>query len=199
MLTLMKIVSVFAVILQPLVVAVGLFFCLGAVSHARPAQGALAEMVKGPLNELAHSLPVMTTVRAQNSMHARITSEDIASLDDRWRNGDKSLIDAVMENDLSAYLTNYARQSNGLYPEIFVIDRYGLNIGQSAVTTDYWQGDEEIFTHAYAGEVHVSPVAFDESSKLDLIKVSLPLRNEDGEIVGVLVVGVDPEKMPIQP
>jgi hypothetical protein len=196
---LMKRTFSLSIVIQSLVVTVGAVLCLATASHAFPAQGALKQMITGPLQDLAQSLPVITTVRAQNSMHLRITSEDIATLDARWRKGDQSLIGPVMENDLSAYLTNYARQSEGLYSEIFVIDQHGLNVGQSAITSDYWQGDEEIFTHAFAGEAHVSPVAFDEYSKLDLIKVSLPVRNEDGEIIGVLVVGVDPEKLPIQP
>jgi len=122
-------------------------------------------------------------------MHEGITAEEIRRLDARWRDGDRSLIDPVMGNDLSAYLTHYAAQSNGAYPEIFVIDQHGLNIGQSAVTSDYWQGDEDVFTHAMAGEVHVSAVAYDESARTELIKVSLPVREEDGTIIGVLVVG----------
>lgn len=151
---------------------------------------------------LANSLPVRATLRAQNVMHAGLTAPDIASLDQRWREGDRSLIDPVMRNDLSAYLISMAQQGEGLYTEIFVVDAKGLNVGQSAVTTDYWQGDEEEFRRAVQGEQVISSAYIDESTGREQVKVALPVYEPDGKVlrvVGVFIAGLDPSRIAAAP
>lgn len=163
--------------------------------HAKPAEGVIKSLIDGPLGELANSLAVVSSLRAQNTMHQSLTDQQIQELDTRWRAGDTSLITPVLTNDLSTYLIAYAQKSDGLYGEIFVIDRKGLNVGQSAVTSDYWQGDEEIFIHAFADEQHVSPPTYDESTAMEEIKVALPVKDETGAILGVLAVGINAAKI----
>jgi hypothetical protein len=48
----------------------------------------------------------------------------------------------MLSSPLSNYLLYLQAQSAGLYTEMFVMDNKGLNVGQSSVTSDYWQGDE---------------------------------------------------------
>ena len=47
-----------------------------------------------------------------------------------------------MANPLSNYLKQVKRDNGDLFAEIYVMDNKGLNVGQSDVTPDYWQGDE---------------------------------------------------------
>lgn len=52
------------------------------------------------------------------------------------------MIDEVFDNFLFGYLVDVQDGSDGLFMEIFVMDVKGLNVGQSDVILDYWQGDE---------------------------------------------------------
>lgn len=181
---------------SPLFLAAAIFFFHSPGLHAANLQEKVTPLINGPLRELASSLQVTSMVRAQNAMHRRLTPEDIEALDARWKEADTQLIDAVMDNDLSAYLKDYAARSDGLFTEIFVIDRMGLNVGQSAVTSDYWQGDEPIFIRGSAQDAYVSDVYLDESTGRQQVQVALPIRGQpDGEIRGVLAVGIDAEKL----
>ena len=48
-----------------------------------------------------------------------------------------------MGNAASAYLKTVQDESMGKYAEIFAMDAKGLNVAQSTLTSDYWQGDED--------------------------------------------------------
>src|SRR3546814_5525775 len=70
-------------------------------------------------------------------------------MDKDWRAqtdaSSKPMIDAVMGSSLSKYLRQQQEATQGTATEIFVMDNRGLNVGQSEVTSDYWQGDEAKF------------------------------------------------------
>src|SRR3546814_10589865 len=55
-----------------------------------------------------------------------------------------------MGNPLSSYLIRKKAESNGLFAELFVFDAMGMNVGQSSVTSDYWQGDEDKYLQTFA-------------------------------------------------
>lgn len=90
---------------------------------------------------------VILSVRAQNDRHDGLSQADIDSLDQRWRKErraqEQPLIARTLNNPLSLYLTQVQALALGLYCEIFVTDAKGLNVGQSSITADYWQGDED--------------------------------------------------------
>ncbi|UOM36312.1 hypothetical protein [Acuticoccus sp. I52.16.1] len=94
---------------------------------------------------LANPLVAMS-VKMQNEKRRGFTQQEIEALDEVWRaerkTARKPLIAATMSSPLSTYLTRVQARSIGLYSEIFVMDAYGLNVGQSSITSDYWQGDE---------------------------------------------------------
>ena len=71
------------------------------------------------------------------------------------------LVAELMARPLSNYLLRRQAMAGGLYTEIFVVTNRGLNAGQSAVTGDYWQGDEAKFTETF--EVGADAVFIDEA------------------------------------
>jgi hypothetical protein len=99
------------------------------------------------VREWSNSNVVQLTLSEQNKKHASIDQAKIDALDKQWReerkSDDQPLITAVLSSPLSGYLTRIQARSLGLYTEIFVMDNKGLNAGQSSVTSDYWQGDED--------------------------------------------------------
>ena len=97
---------------------------------------------------------VTHSIKDQNIKNKDMDQSDIYSLDAQWREEreaqDKPLIATTLSNPLSAYLTRIQAHSVGLYIEIFVMDNKGLNVGQSTITTDYWQGDEDKWIKTYS-------------------------------------------------
>jgi hypothetical protein len=94
---------------------------------------------------LAQPVTVIS-IGASNDAHAKIDQGGIDALDKEWKAESKTdkqpLIAEMLSSPLSNYLLYLQAQSAGLYTEMFVMDDKGLNVGQSSVTSDYWQGDE---------------------------------------------------------
>lgn len=157
----------------------------------------LAAHGRGEFPVWLNNATVVDAVRAQNAKNAAITESEIDVRDKQWRAETKSgsgpLIDATLNNALSAYLKKVKEDGQGLYTEIFVMDNKGLNVGQSDVTSDYWQGDEAKWQKTFkigAEAVHVSEVEQDESTQAFQAQVSMPIV-DGGEVIGAVTVGVN--------
>lgn len=142
---------------------------------------------------------VISAVNKQNMRHASIGQTDIDRLDKQWRaetsSTNRKLVDAVLANSLSSYLGDVKNGANGLYSEIFIMDDKGLNVGQSDVTSDYWQGDEDKWKKTYlAGPdaVFIDDVEFDESTQTFQSQLSLPVVDPmTGMAIGAITIGVN--------
>lgn len=123
--------------------------------------------------KLIDSEIVQISINAQNQQHQKLAQSAIDALDAQWRaereKDDKPLIAATLSNPLSVYLARIQGRSLGLYAEIFVMDQNGLNVGQSSVTSDFWQGDEDKFQKTYnvAGDaVFIDAPEWDDEAKI---------------------------------
>jgi len=168
-----------------------------------------AQDVTGPARALADSQirawiadpMVIDAVKAQNAKHAGLTQAEIEGLDQQWRSETgasiQPLIDSVLNNALSRHLRELKANGRGLFTEIFVMDNKGLNVGQSDITSDYWQGDEDKWQQTYGagpGAIHISEVELDESSQTFQTQISLPVLDPaTGAVIGAITVGVDAE------
>ncbi|WP_215907569.1 PDC sensor domain-containing protein [Thalassospira marina] len=158
---------------------------------------AYAPKVKAWLSDPA----VIDAVKAQNAENANLTQADIDKLDTEWRAetsaSDKPLIDKVLGRDLSKFLRQKADETEGLITEVFVMDDKGLNVGQSDVTSDYWQGDEDKWQKTFlvgASAMHLSEVELDESTQTYQSQLSLPIVDADGStVIGAVTVGLNVE------
>ena len=138
---------------------------------------------------------VELSIVAQNRKTANLTEEQILALDKQWRaetkTADQPLIAATLNNPLSAYLTQIQAASEGLYTEIFVMDAKGLNVGQSAITTDFWQGDEAKFQKTFpsgSGAVFVDAEEFDKDLKSWKAQIHLTISGADNAPIGAITV-----------
>lgn len=134
------------------------------------------EMVRG---YLASDI-VQMSVKDQNRKYSNRTDAEINVLDDKWRKETeakaKPLISATLSNPLSAYLTRIQSNSNGLFTEIFVMDDKGMNVGQSSISSDYWQGDEDKWQKTYlegVGTVFIDAPEFDANLKASVVQLNL--------------------------
>lgn len=172
-------------------------FALGfaQTGMANDYENLLNEIVAGPVAEVVNSEAVWSSVVQQNETTTGYDRAKIDELDAQWRAevdaDSKPFIDEVMDRPLSNYLKSVQANSNGVLTEIFVVDAKGLNVGQSAVTSDYWQGDEDKWSIPFnSGGVDLGEVELDESTQVVQSQVSVPVRDDQGNIVGTATFAV---------
>ena len=141
---------------------------------------------------------VRISVEAQNRRYATIRQDKIDELDKQWmaerKEKNQPLIAAVLSNPLSSYLTQIQAASDGLFTEIFVVDDKGLNVGQSSITSDYWQGDEAKFKKTYPvgpTAVFVDKAEIEEQTKTWRAQVSLTVVDTAGKAIGAITIEVN--------
>lgn len=185
---------------------------LGLGLTVGPARLAVANEFAAPLKRFVEEqlrpwlkdAALVEAIKAQNAKHAGLSQADIDQLDKTWRAEAKKkggpLVDEVQGRPLSAFLKGKKDSSDGLIDEMFVMDNRGLNVGQSDVTSDYWQGDEPKWQKTYpagAGGIFVDEVEFDESTKSYQAQVSATVVDPaSGTAIGAITVGVNVEKLP---
>ena len=140
---------------------------------------------------------VINAIKAQNSKNAGLSQSDIDTLDKKWRagvnGGDTSLIDTVLSNELSSYLEGIKFDNEDLYTEIFVMDNKGLNVGQSDVTSDYWQGDEGKWQNTFlqgANAVDIGELEEDESTGAFQAQLNTSIVDSSGAVIGAITIGI---------
>lgn len=178
--------------------------CLSASSaFAQQAPSELRNLITPDfieeLKELAKPKVVSVSIEAQNQQRGSLQQSDIDALDQQWRQeteaSDKPLIAATISSPLSNYLLRRQAESAGLYREIFVMDANGLNVGQSTITTDYWQGDEAKFQKTFSvgpTAIFIDEPEFDSGLKIWKSQVSMSLQDEaTSEPIGAMTVEVN--------
>jgi hypothetical protein len=112
------------------------------------------------------------SVTSSNKRHEGVQQAEIDKFDEAWKSEAKSddqpLIAEILSSPLSSYLLYTQAKSAGLFTEIFIMDKFGLNVGQSSVTSDYWQGDEDKFQKTF--QVGPDAVFIDEPEYHDETK-----------------------------
>ncbi|WP_417412747.1 hypothetical protein [Hoeflea sp.] len=172
---------------------VGLMVSPASAQTAKPSTESL--ITPAMLEEMRQWIEtdiVRIAIQAQNDRLQKQTQDQIDALDKQWvaerESDDKPLIAATLSNPLSIYLTRLQGQSLGLYAEIFVMDQNGLNVGQSSITGDYWQGDEAKFQKTYdvsADALFIDEPEWDEDNKIWRSQVSFTLTDADKSIGAV--------------
>ena len=168
-----------------------------AAGQADIRTSAVADYVDANVLAWLQEPAIVNAVLAQNAAHAGLGQAEIDALDARWRSelsaAKRPMIDAQLSNPLSLCLKGRQRATEGLITEIFVMDNRGLNVGQSDITSDYWQGDEAKWQIGFgAGALHVEEAARDESTQLMQSQASLPIRDpQTGAVIGAITVGLN--------
>lgn len=141
---------------------------------------------------------IIAAIKAQNAKNAGLSAADIDALDKAWRaevdGGDRKIIDEVLNNAVSKFLHEKQEASEGVISEVFVMDAKGLNVGQSDVTSDYWQGDEAKFQKSFgAGKdgFFVDEVEKDESTQALQSQASMTIVDESGAPIGAVTIGIN--------
>jgi hypothetical protein len=168
-------------------------------AHAEPPQPDVNKLISPALIEEMRGIIgaeiVQVSVDAQNKRLADMGQDKIDALDNQWKAereaADKPLIAATLSSPLSVYLARIQGKSLGLYAEIFVMDQNGLNVGQSSVTSDFWQGDEDKFQKTFDvadDAMFVDAAEWDDEAKIWRNQVSFTLVDASKKKIGAVTV-----------
>lgn len=174
--------------------------CSGLV-HANEYAAAITEHANKVLKPWLATPEIVMAINAQNEANKALTNDQIIELDKTWRRETSAaaqpMIRKMLDSPLSKLLKKKQADSNGLYTEIFVMDAHGLNVGQSEVTSDYWQGDEDKWQQTYqkgASAIHISDVEKDESTLTYQSQLSLPVVDPATQkVIGAITLGINVE------
>jgi len=136
-------------------------------------------------------------VQASNQAFARMADRQsyIQHHDQAWVSTPKDsmtpFMQRIQDNALSAGLRRkiqYYQQKYGyrIYGEVFVTNRYGVNVAQSGRTSDFRQDDERWWQQAKVHGLYVSDVHFDESAGIYSIDVAMRVVDTQGNFAGVM-------------
>lgn len=157
------------------------------------AESTVKAWISGPL--------VIDAIREQNARHAGLSQSDIDAMDRQWRAetsaANRPMIDRTLANRLSRYLMQATNDQHGIVTEVFIMDNRGLNVGQSDVTSDFWQGDEAKWQETYLvgpDAMMIDDVELDESTQTFQSQLNMSITDPaTGEVIGAITVGIDVE------
>lgn len=169
-----------------------LITCIGAAAFARSAEElhkilqAEAERMQSAGTDKA----IIEVVRAQNAK--KVPLAEIQRIDKEWiAGGQKALVQKLTTNRCAERLRALLVPADR-YGEAFVMDDQGALVCATERTSDYWQGDEEKWTHAFkvgVGAIFVDRPRFDESEKETIAQVSIPVM-DNGKAIGAITIGI---------
>lgn len=187
--------------IRPFMTCLAAVIAISGAAVANEFKPGITQHAETQVKSWLQSPAVVNAIKAQNRKHAGLSQREIGNLDKQWRAetgvSNQPLIAAVLANDLSKFLKSKKAGSQGLYTEIFVMDNKGLNVGQSDVTSDYWQGDEAKWKKTYlagANSIHIGGVKKDDSTQMFQSQLSLPVVDPDNsQVIGAITIGVNVE------
>lgn len=176
---------------------------VAGAAHANEFAPAMESYLESSIRGWANSDQIIAAIVAQNASTSGYDQAMIDDLDKRWRaevgGSDTPTITPVLDNDAAAFLREQVNSAGGLITEVFIMDAQGLNVAASAVTSDYWQGDEAKFQKTYsvgAEAIHLGEVEFDESTNTYQGQISLTIVDPStGQAIGAMTVALDAEAL----
>ena len=162
------------------------------IATAQPTPVSTSIITPGFVDNLRNSLVQPVTILSVGASNVRLEGvqhAEIDTLDNTWKteakSDDQPLIAEILSSPLSSYLLYVQAKSAGLFTEIFVMDKFGLNVGQSSVTSDYWQGDEDKFQKTYAvgpDAVFIDEPEFNEDTKTWRTQVNFTIVDPESKV-----------------
>jgi hypothetical protein len=170
---------------------------LGVATPAAADEWLIRDYLVDQVRGWSSSPVVLLTLEASNARYADLEQARIDALDEQWKAEreveDQPLITAVLSSPLSSYLTRIQANSQGLFSAVFVMDAVGLNAGQSAITSDFWQGDEAKWQQTFQvgpDAVFIDEVEIMEETGTEIRQLNMSIA-QDGRVVGAITVDVN--------
>ncbi|PDT02353.1 hypothetical protein [Rhizobium chutanense] len=181
-------------------VTVGLAACLFSLTpvRAEPAYIPLVrDYVEKQIRPMVETPLVLKAIAEQNAEFGDVSEMDMRVLDETYRSEiDRHhlhMVKLLLDKSVSHYLKTRQDASQGAIVEFFVTDSHGLNVGQSIITTDYWQGDEEKYLKTFANgsrEIFIDRAERNETTQMLETQASFVVLDEEEKPIGVATVTI---------
>lgn len=165
-----------------------------AHSSYEPVVENLLRMRISFLQDLVQSNVIVAAVETANVNNAILNIEQMHALDSSAQANAKVKKgkNLLLRNKATLTLIEFQEEYEG-FPEIFITDRYGLNVAQTNPTSDYYQADEKWWQKVYnngIGMTYYGQMEFDESAQVESIPLYIPIKNNE-EVIGILKAVID--------
>lgn len=152
----------------------------------------LKELTKSKLIAFCTNPVLIGEVKKQNAQNVAL--DEIKRIDKEWSEAEDELPihQEKTGNACAKEIISLVKDIPEIN-EVFVMDNQGANVGQNALTSDYWQGDEEKFQKSYnngQGGIDISSPKLDKSTNTVDQKISLPIIDETDTVIGAICIGV---------
>jgi len=142
------------------------------------------------LEQLAVNPVLVSEAKISSEVHRTWNENAFLELDRQLRTENSSGVEKMyLSSDTALELLDFQEKNDG-FSEIFVTDAYGMNVGQTNRTTDYYQADEAWWQKTYKngqGQAYYDPIEYDASAQIEGVPLYVPVKNtEDGAVVGVI-------------
>ena len=162
------------------------------IDKSANASAELKSFAKKNLLPLCTDKELVAAVKAQNAKSMSL--DQIKKIDEEWINAEDELpIHKELLNNACANRIKSIAEKLGSISETFAMDNQGANVGQNALTSDYWQGDEAKWANSFnsgEGGVDIDEAKLDKSTNRIDQKVALPIIDESGNVIGAICFGV---------
>jgi hypothetical protein len=129
-------------------------------------------------------------LRVLKSNRTTLKEPELIGFDVVWSK-DKNFVSELLANKYSIKFQEITKNTKYQISEVMLVNNQGSLISASSKTTDHYQGDEEKFIKSNeTREVHSTLPKWDESTRVVSFFISNPIY-ESGELLGMLIIGVD--------
>ncbi|MBW2990742.1 HAMP domain-containing protein [Candidatus Woesearchaeota archaeon] len=124
--------------------------------------------------------------------------------DQKWISAPKEEITPFMEKLINNVLSQRLRERMNFYEEkygyrvfgeVFVTNKYGVNVAQTGKTSDYRQDDEEWWQNAKRDGLYIADIEYDRSAGVYSTDVGIRIDDENGNFIGVMKVVLNIEEV----
>jgi len=123
-------------------------------------------------------------------------NELISKRDEEWVSASEETLfmKSIIKNDLSNEIRQEFKSKDfyqdkygySVFAEVFITNKYGVNVAQTQRTTDYYQADENWWQMAREDGLFVSKIEYDKSASVYSIDICIRMNNEDGKFLGIM-------------
>ncbi|MBX5158826.1 MULTISPECIES: hypothetical protein [unclassified Rhizobium] len=168
------------------------------LARAEPAYIPLVrDYVETRIRPMVETPLVLKAIAEQNAQFGNVSEMDMRVLDEIYRSEvdqhHLQMVKLLLDKSVSHYLKTRQDASQGAIVEFFVTDSHGLNVGQSTITADYWQGDEEKYLRTFANgsrEIFIDRAERNESTQMLETQASFVVMDEEDRPIGVATVTI---------
>lgn len=110
--------------------------------------------------------------------------DELADIDDNWSD---DLAQSRLDDNLQRYFQSIVEQSDSPFVNLILLGSQGETLASWPITERFWQGSEAHFVYVMADEqTFIDQLSLNESNNELSAAISVPVKNNEGELFGVL-------------